>query len=404
MNSKLIDDTGGGISGNQESSILDSILKLNSWLKENDYKGYEPFDGLSSYLRYLTLNMKLPQQLLIQFVLRCPINIRPILGIRPHRSTKGIGFVARGYLRLFKATSSDFYKIEAMRWLDWLVDNSIKDYSGYCWGNDFDYRTRGAFTPRNCPTAVWVSLIAHTFLDAYEILGNRDYLEVANSSCKFIVNDLPRERDGSGVCISYLPTTQLSIHNSNMLAASVLARTSQLTGNEEYMLLAQSAIAYSIKFQHQSGAWFYGEDPKYHWIDNWHTAYTLDSLKWFLDSGGDNSYMDNLKKGFRYYIDKFFEKNGAPKYFHNRIYPIDIQSCAQSIDTLCFFVDIEPESVQIANKVALWTINNMQVETGYFYFRAHRYANVKIPMLHWGQGTMFGALSHLYLISTGYSN
>jgi len=33
---------------------LDSIIKLNYWLEQHGFKGYEAFDGLSSYLHLLT--------------------------------------------------------------------------------------------------------------------------------------------------------------------------------------------------------------------------------------------------------------------------------------------------------------------------------------------------------------
>ncbi|GAG23129.1 unnamed protein product, partial [marine sediment metagenome] len=35
--------------------LMDSIIRLDHWLEEHNFKGYEPFDGLSSYLRPLTL-------------------------------------------------------------------------------------------------------------------------------------------------------------------------------------------------------------------------------------------------------------------------------------------------------------------------------------------------------------
>ena len=44
----------------------------------------------------------------------------------------------------------------------------------------------------------------------------------------------------------------------------------------------------------------------------------------------------------------------------------------------------------------MWTIDNMQDESGYFYFRKLKWKNVKVPTLHWGQATMFSALTHLY--------
>jgi hypothetical protein len=49
----------------------------------------------------------------------------------------------------------------------------------------------------------------------------------------------------------------------------------------------------------------------------------------------------------------------------------------------------------MAQKVAKWTIENMQDKTGYFYYRDIGWKKVKIPMIHWGQATMVSALGHL---------
>src|SRR5256885_5749600 len=47
----------------------------------------------------------------------------------------------------------------------------------------------------------------------------------------------------------------------------------------------------------------------------------------------------------------------------------DIQCAAQAIDTLAFFADIDPDSLPLAEKVADWTIQNMQDSDGHFYYR-----------------------------------
>ena len=47
-------------------------------------------------------------------------------------------------------------------------------------------------------------------------------------------------------------------------------------------------------------------------------------------------------------------------------------------------------ALDLALKVALWTIEQMQDRTGYFYYRRYSPWLVnKTPTLHWGQATMF---------------
>src|SRR5229473_1499779 len=82
-----------------------SIGRLCRWLEENDYRSYDTFDGLNArFLRPLTFNSKSLRTVLQQGVRRFPFNLRPLLGIRRSRSTKAMGFFARGFIRLHQAT------------------------------------------------------------------------------------------------------------------------------------------------------------------------------------------------------------------------------------------------------------------------------------------------------------
>jgi len=61
--------------------ILPSIEKVQRWVEDHDYKGYEPFDGLSSWARPLAFGTILGDRLLMQLIRQCPINLRPLLGV-----------------------------------------------------------------------------------------------------------------------------------------------------------------------------------------------------------------------------------------------------------------------------------------------------------------------------------
>ena len=37
-------------------------------------------------------------------------------------------------------------------------------------------------------------------------------------------------------------------------------------------------LEYLLRTQRADGSWWYGEDSKYHWIDNFHTGYNLGAL------------------------------------------------------------------------------------------------------------------------------
>ncbi|MFX0134508.1 MAG: hypothetical protein ACFFDN_12785 [Candidatus Hodarchaeota archaeon] len=378
--------------------LEDSLQKVEKWIELNHYKGYEPFDGLLSFFRPLTFGNSLAERILIQLVRQSPINIRPFLGVKPHESTKGRAYMAAGYLRMLKRNGNQQYKNKAINCLNWLIENKSPGYSDYCWGNHFDWTSREGKLPKLEPTLVWTSIIGQAFLDAYEILGNKEYLDVAISICDWILS-LPREESNSGFCLSYVAFEQSSVHNSNLLGAAMLARTVKYMNNNTALSVAKKAIEYSCSRQLTNGAWYYGEAPIHHWIDNFHTGYNLDSLKCYIENTNDRTFEKNLTLGFKYFKNTFFEDSGRPKYYHNRAYPIDIQCASQAIDTLANFSEYDESSLKLSLKLANWTIENMQDETGYFYYRQLPWIKVKIPMLHWGQATMYKALTHLISIA-----
>lgn len=379
--------------------LHDSICRLSAWLEEHDYRGYDTFDGLNArFLRPLTFNYRLLRTVLQQGVRRFPINLRPLLGIPPSRSTKGMGFLARGFLRLHAATGDSTWWEKAEHALEWLIENESPGYSGACWGNHFDYQARGNFyLPKGVPTVVWTSLIGHAFLDAYGCSGQNRFLTVAASACEHILRDVKTTPEEDSLCISYTPIHLNQVHNANTLAASLLARTSLYTGHGPYLCLAEKALRYTARHQRPNGSWYYGEGANRQWIDNFHTAYVLDSFKHYVQSTGDERFEKNLTSGYGYWKSTFFLGDGTPRYYDHKTRPIDIQCCSQAIDTLVFFHDRDPGSVELALKVANWTIEHMQDRSGYFYYRRYSRSLVnKTPTLHWGQATMLCALAGLY--------
>ena len=88
----------------------------------------------------------------------------------------------------------------------------------------------------------------------------------------------------------------------------------------------------------------------------------------------------------------FFEKDGAPRYYDNKTYPIDIQCASQAITTLAYFSDLYPEALELAGKVAEWTIDNMQDGSGYFYYRVLPWKKIKVPLLSGARRRCTGGL------------
>jgi rhamnogalacturonyl hydrolase YesR len=376
------------------SKVERSAAAVARWVEEHDYCAYDPGDGNLSFLHPLTFNILILERVLQQAVYRSPLNLRPLLGIKPHVSTKGMGYMGWGYVKLYASTGESVYASRAKRCLDWLIENKTPFYPQYAWGNHFPFCTRGGKTPALEPIVPWTTLIGQAFIEAHATFGDPQYLEVIDSIAEWLIR-LPRERTESGTCISYVAFKQNSIHNSNMLAGAFLAQAAALTGRRGAVEAARDAMVYSCSRQRADGAWMYGAAAKYQWNDNFHTGYNLDCLKRYIAATGDREFDTNLRKGFEYFKTHFFEADGRPKYYDTQTYPTDSQCAGQAIDTLTFFSDEDSAALPLAVKVANWTIDHMQDRDGHFYYRDLGWALARTPMLHWAQGTIFKALTHL---------
>jgi hypothetical protein len=383
------------LSPGMSEKLKSSILRLETWVEENRYKGPDPYDGLSSVFRPLTFHNAFAERVLKKFVLECPFNLRPILGVRPLESTKGRGYMVSGYMNLLKITGDESYRRKALSCLDWLIQNKSPRYAPFSWGGHYDSCSRLGKLPMLEPTIVWTALLGQVFLDAYEMFGHEEYLDVADSACQWIVN-VPRERTDSGSCLSYVAFEQRSAHNSNFLGAGMLARAGQLTRNSDYLKVAKEAVDYSCARQLPNGGWYYAEAGNSHWIDSFHTGYNLDSLRGYIEITKENGYRAGLSRGYRFFRDHFFDDQARPKYYHDRLYPIDIQCVSQAIETLVKFAPDDATALPLALDVADWAIDHMQDEKGYFYFRKWPGMSVKIPMFQWGQATMYKSLTMLW--------
>ena len=209
--------------------------------------------------------------------------------------------------------------------------------------------------------------------------------------------------DGDSVAsFSYpLPSLRSQVHNANFLASALLCRVYKYTGEEQFLAAAMKSTRYSASKQQADGSWNYGEARTQRWIDNFHTGYNLCALRAISLYAETTEFESRIQHGFEFYRAHFFREDGAPRYFHNRTYPIDIHSVAQAIITLLEFKDLSAESVPLMHSVYRWAMNHLWDERGFFYFRALRLCTNRISYMRWSQAWMVLALSTLLSESKG---
>lgn len=398
-------------------SLIDSFIRLKSYCETEDYKGWDPYDGLKSKVANALLPLKhsaILRLCIIQGFKRCPVNLRRIAMVPKEHNAKGIGLFLQGYCNLYKMIEKKgvaFKELgttdEVLRKIRYLADLLLQmrsdkmfpgEFHGACWGYNFDWQARRLFLfPAHTPTIVATNFCATALMEAYEVTHDKRYLEVALSAARFIIEDLHRSEYKDGFLFSYskLPGND-TVFNASILGSRLLSYCYKYTGNETYKQLARKSIVACCAGQEEDGFWRYGMLPVQKWRDSFHTGYNLDGLIAYQENTGDNSFDENIAKGFDYYINHFFLDDGTPKYYDNQTYPIDIHCPGQLFVTLSRLHKFGAFR-QTAAKVLQWTIDNMQDPNGYFYYQLKPGMSSKIPYMRWSNAFMFSALS-FYLL------
>ncbi|MGD0277368.1 MAG: hypothetical protein ABSB79_15165, partial [Syntrophales bacterium] len=310
-------------------------LKLIEYCRSNNWAGYDPYDALNSeiFKHIPFLNSRNSRLALTQMLKRSPFNFRPLLRIPKTQNPKAIALFLMAFLKLSKlGILTDGKNINAM--IEKLIALRSPNSPYWCWGYSFPWQGRTVFVPGHEPNLVCTVFVADALLDAYEMTSDSSYLHMASSAADYIINDLIWTDGGSVAGFCYpIPSSNSLVHNANFLGAAMLCRIYKHCGNEKYIEPALKVARYSAGRQHDDGSWFYGELPKQRWIDNFHTGYNLCALQTFCQYAETREFESHIHRGFKFYRDYFFRKDGATKYFHNHTYPIDIHSIAQSIIT-----------------------------------------------------------------------
>jgi hypothetical protein len=372
------------------------------------FAGYDPFDALNSRLFQATplKNSRAARLAWTQFHKRSPINFRSLVGIPRERNAKAIALFALAALADFRRNPTKENEVAARELLDDLIWMSLKGFKGACWGYNFDWQSRSFFVPRGTPTIVPTAFAARALSEAAEVLDRDEYLPFARTVCDFILNDLNRsEETGDEVSFSYSPLDRTRVFNASLLAGETLATVGGLLGEASLIEAARRAALYVVRRQRQDGSWAYGADSHQTWADNFHTAYILTSLARINNAismspaeaadEGRKDFDNAIHRGYDFWYERFFLSNGWPKYFPDRLYPVDIHSAASAITTLIELRGRIPNSLIIAKEIAGWTFQNLRDAQGFFYYQRRRLLKVRIPYMRWSQAWMMYALARL---------
>jgi hypothetical protein len=375
--------------------VAESLNRLEEHLVEERFRGYDPYDALTSPLFRLPVfrSSRVIRLAGEQALKRSPINFRRLLRIPKGYNPVTLALVleASAYRALADPERADDHRARAAHCVVELNRLQTKGFSGACWGYDFDWESRYGRLPAGTPTIVATGLVTNALFIGHRLLALTDAFALCQSAARFILEDLPRTVEGDGTfCWAYYPSDHQRVLNATMKGARLCAQIYSVTRDASYLEPALQTAAYVAAQQRDDGSWPYAVSDRRSWADNFHTGYVLDSFDSLERCTEDKRFHAVKQKGWNYYRTNFFVDGKIPKYYAEKLYPIDATACAQSLLTLCRFGDVDA-----ATTVADWVIENMQCPDGHFAYQVRRRRAVRIPYVRWSSAYVYAGLSRL---------
>lgn len=389
------------------TGIKYSFDSLNKYVVDQDFKGYDPYDTLNSWIPFKRFG-KWSEILAIQFQKRNPVNIRPIIGVKKFHSTKGMGLLLSAYLNMYSLNKDVSLIPNIERIKNWLLENCSFYKGAICWGYDYPYTSKDDRLGKGFPTVIHHSYIIKALFEYYQTFKDEKIKEIILESEVFVSKHLNILRFKEGICFSYNPKSEGCCYNASIHAATCLARIYYFTKDEKLYKLINDSVDFITEMQKDNGVWNYsfktygGTERKQ--ID-FHQGFILESyfeIKTLLNEHKE-SWERSIKKGLDFYYKQQFVNSGRSHWRIPIKYPVDIHNQAQGIITFTKLGEYGEEYRKFANKIADWTIDNMQSKKkGFFYYRINKPFKNKIPYMRWSQAWMMLALSEL--LKRDYSN
>lgn len=375
---------------------LDTVCqRLLDYFQQNEFKGYDPFDGLNSALFQalpIINNNRFCKLAWLQLHKRLPVNLRPFVGIGKSQNPKAIALIIMGLVYAYRRNRHEADLLLAKELAATLLQENIsnKKYEGRGWGYPFPWQARAFFVDRGAPNIIVTSFVASALALLAEETKESVYSEAAIEAGRFVIAHLYNENEQY---FFYVPSDSVLVHNANLWGAVTVARAGVLSGNTSWIETAKKACQLTADAQRQDGSWVYGALPHHQFIDGFHTGYNLETLKIFQDLTADTAFTPQIQRGFDFYLRNFFDDLGRVKYYHDADYPLDVHSVSQAILTISKLG--KRDDLAMLSKVIDFALNNLYSEKrGIFHYQKHHRFTNKIVYLRWTQAWMYYSLNH----------
>lgn len=378
------------------SRLEEQAIRTRDFMSACELRGWDPYDALLSPLFRLPVlrSRRLPRFAAQQVVLRCPVNLRPLLRVPSQLNAVTIGLYVQGVADLAAVGQADPTDAanEVAGWVAALSELSAPGHRAACWGYPFPWEGRRHRMPAGLPTVVATGIVVNGLHRAWRQFGDERARELVVASAGFVLDELPRAAgDEEAFCWAYSSVDRQAVLNATMKGTRLLAQAIDAGLEDPRAAPAAAASArYVAEHQQADGGWPYAIDDPRDWCDHHHTGYVLECFDTYRKLSGDRSFDVVVERGWRHYRQAFFDEHALPRYYDDRDGPLDATAAGQALITLSAFDD-----TVFGLGVAEATTAALGHPDGSFAYRRRRSRPTRTHFMRWSTAWMFAGMARL---------
>ncbi len=365
------------------NGILTSLLTKAS---AASFRGIDPYDFASSRL-------PVPGMLKakISFLNKIsPVNFRPVLGIGASENSKSNAL----FLHAMVNYPGDDYHEEIDYLFNWFAENRSKEFEEFSVGFAFEMTLTRYHSGPGKTSLIITLFTLFAFIAYYEKTGNTAALDAVLSFERLLDRHWLKFETADELWYSYLPGMKDEVYNATAKVGRFYALLQGIRPEARYLDRIKKMLVYLGRVQNEDGTWGYSVKAPY--VDNFHTAFVLESIAEMNKHCATPASKTMFQKGLDTYKQHCF-CGQRPLHFHTAHKPRDIRSrilhteIRDAANAIILFSKLGER--ETASGIIEWLLQHYYSRRGhYFYFFDNKLFKSKIDFIRW-QSWMALALS-----------
>ncbi len=362
------------------------LVSLLSKASAASFRGIDPYDFASA--RLPVPGVLKPKLSFLNKI--SPVNFRPMLGIGASENSKSNALFLHAMVNYDIAAWQE--QIDYL--CNWFAQNRSKEFEEFSVGFAFEMTLTRYHSGPGKTSLIITLFTLYAFIAYYEKTRNKAALDAVLSFEQLLDRHWLKFETNDELWYSYLPAMKDEVYNATAKVGRFYALLQGIKPEPRFLDKMRKMLAYLAAVQNADGTWGYSVKAPY--VDNFHTAFVLESIAEMNKCCATPASQAMFEKGLATYRQHCFD-GSRPLHFHTAHQPKDIRSrilhteIRDAANAIILFSKLGDR--QAATGIIEWLLKHYyNSRQHYFYFFDNKLFKSKIDYVRW-QSWMALALS-----------